>query len=94
MKNGNTHISSNFSHAVVLIILLVLTTLSVAITGIHLGAFTVAGALLIASVKAGTVLLYFMHIKFESFFLKLMVAGVFVLFILVIVITFIDYLLR
>ncbi len=94
MKEHQSHISEFRSHAVVLIILLVLTTLSVAITGIHLGALTVAGALLIASVKAAIVILFFMHIKFESLFLKLMIAGVFILFALVIGITFIDYLLR
>jgi cytochrome c oxidase subunit 4 len=94
MKDGNTHISSYFSLAVVLVILLILTTLSVTITGIHLGAFTVAGALLIASVKAATVITYYMHMKFESLFMKLMIIGVFALFALVIGITFIDYLLR
>jgi hypothetical protein len=35
-----------------------------------------------------------MHIRFESLFLKMMILGVFVLFALVIIITFIDYLFR
>jgi cytochrome c oxidase subunit 4 len=94
MNEGNQHISSYFSLAVVLVILLFLTALSVAITGVHMGAFTVAGALLIASIKAFTVLSYYMHLKFESLFLRLMIAGVFFIFALVIIITFIDYLLR
>jgi cytochrome c oxidase subunit 4 len=94
MKQGEIHISSYFSHAVVLIILLTLTTISVSVTGWHLGALTVAVALIIASFKAGTVITYFMHLKFESLFLKLLVMGVFVLYALVIIITFIDYLLR
>lgn len=94
MKQGEIHISSYFSLAVVLVILLLLTTISVLVTGWHLGALTVAVALIIACVKAGTVITYFMHMKFESLFLKLLVTGVFVLFALVIVITFIDYLLR
>jgi len=94
MKQGEIHISSYFSHAVVLIILLTLTTISVSVTGWHLGALTVAVALIIASFKAGTVITYFMHLKFESLFLKLLITGVFVLYALVIIITFIDYLLR
>ncbi len=94
MKNGETHISSYTSHAVILIILLILTFVSVLVTGFHFGAFSVAVALIIASVKVGTVLTYFMHLKFENLFLRLMVAGVFVLFALVIIITFIDYYLR
>lgn len=94
MKHDETHISSYTSLAVVLIILLILTTVSVLITGWHLGAFTAATALLIASVKVWTVINYFMHLKFENLFLKLLVSGVFALFGLVIIITFIDYLLR
>jgi hypothetical protein len=35
-----------------------------------------------------------MHMKFESLFMKLMVSGVFVLFALVVIITFIDYYFR
>jgi len=94
MTQEEVHISSYFSHAVVLVLLLTLTTISVLVTGWHLGALTVAVALVIASIKAGTVITYFMHMKFESLFLKLMVAGVFLLYALVIIITFIDYLLR
>ena len=94
MKQDEVHISSYLSLGTVLTVLLLLTAVSVLITGWHLGPFTVAAALLIACVKAATVIIHFMHMKFESLLLKLMVSGVFLLFALVIVITFIDYLLR
>jgi len=94
MKQGEVHISSYFSHGIILVILLALTTISVLVTGWHLGALTVTVALIIASVKVGTVMTYFMHLKSENLFLKLLVSGVFVLYALVIIITFIDYLLR
>ncbi|MFN8210833.1 MAG: cytochrome C oxidase subunit IV family protein [Bacteroidales bacterium] len=94
MTNEKHHISSFMSLAVVLVILLALTTLSVAVTSYHLGAFAVAVALLIASVKVTVVITQYMHMKFESLFLKLMIAGVFLIFALVIIITFIDYLYR
>jgi cytochrome c oxidase subunit 4 len=94
MKNEETHISSYSSHAIVLIVLLALTTTSVVVTGWHLGAFSVAVALLIASIKVRTVITYFMHVKFESLFLKLAIIGVFTVYALVIIITFIDYYLR
>ena len=68
MKNDDKHISSYQSLVVVLAILLALTTISVLITGFHLGAFTVAVALLIASVKVAMVLTQFMHLKFENLF--------------------------
>ena len=94
MEKQETHISSYLSLAAILALLLTLTCISVLVTGWHLGAFTVAVALIIACIKAGTVITYFMHMKFENLFLKLLVSGVFVLFALVIIITFIDYLLR
>lgn len=94
MENGEKHITPYSLLAKILAILLVLTFITIAITGIHLGPLTVAVALLIASVKVALVLIYFMHLKYESRFLQLMVSGVFLLFALVIVITFIDYLLR
>jgi len=94
MKNDEKHISSYASLTVVLAILLFLTTISVLVTGFHLGALTVAMALLIASVKVYIVLTQFMHLKFENRFLRLAVTGVFVLFALVIIITFIDYFFR
>jgi len=94
MKDEKQHISSYESLTVVLVILLILTTISVLVTGIHLGPVTVAVALLIASVKVAIVITQFMHLKFENLFLKLAVSGVFTLFALVILITFIDYFFR
>jgi len=94
MKDEKQHISSYASLIVVLVILLTLTTISVLVTGIHLGPVTVAVALVIASVKVAIVITQFMHLRFENLFLKLAVSGVFTLFALVILITFIDYFFR
>ncbi len=94
MKNHENHISSDSLNWKVLIILLILTTLSILAIKIHLGAFTVALALIIASVKVTIVLTYFMHLKFENSLLRIMVGGVFLLFAVIIAITFIDYYFR
>lgn len=94
MKNDEEHISSYSSLAVVLAILLVLTTISVLATGFHLGPFTVVLALVIACIKVTIVLTQFMHLRFENMFLRLAVTGVFVLFALVVIITFVDYYFR
>ena len=94
MKNDNNHISSYSLNWKVLLILLVLTTISVLAIKLHIGAFTVAVALIIASVKAAIVLTYFMHLKYENLLLRLLVGGVFLLFAFVILITFIDYYFR
>jgi cytochrome c oxidase subunit IV len=94
MENHDNHISSYSLNWTVLLVLLILTTISVLAIKFHFGAFTVAVALLLASIKVAIVLTYFMHLKFESLLLRLMVGGVFLLFAVVIVITFIDYYFR
>lgn len=94
MKNHDNHVSSDTLNWTVLLVLLILTTISILAIKVHLGTFTVALALLLASVKVTIVLTYFMHLKFENLLLRLMVGGVFLLFAIVIVITFIDYYFR
>ena len=74
-----------------LTILLSLTALSVGMAELHLGALSVAIALIVASVKGTTVLTFFMHLKYESLFFKIMVSGVFLLYLLVIISLFFDY---
>ena len=94
MKNNENHISSDSLNWTVLVILLILTTISILAIKFHLGAFTVALALILASIKVSIVLTYFMHLKFENALLRLMVGGVFLLFAVIIAITFIDYYFR
>ena len=94
MKNHDDHISSYMLNWTVLLVLLMLTTISILPVKIHLGAFTVALALILASIKVTIVLTYFMHLKFENLLLRLMVGGVFLLFAIVIAITFTDYYFR
>jgi len=94
MSTEKHHITTYYSHGMVLVILLSLTALSVFMAELHLGALSVFVALLVASVKGTTVLTYFMHLKYENLFFKIMVSGVFVMYLLIIVILFFDYLFR
>lgn len=94
MEKEKHHISSYYSLGVILTILLVLTAVTVWVAELHLGKISVAVALLVASVKGTIVLIYFMHLKYENLFFKLMVAGVFVIYALVIIFTFFDYVFR
>jgi cytochrome c oxidase subunit 4 len=50
--------------------------------------------MLIASVKAAIVLLYFMHLKFDEKIYRFMVTLVLAIYAVVIIITFFDYLYR
>ncbi|MDX2415727.1 MAG: cytochrome C oxidase subunit IV family protein [Bacteroidales bacterium] len=94
MEHDLHHITPYRSHATILVILLTLTMTSVLVTQIHFSTFSVGVALIIASVKVSFVLIYFMHLKHESTIIKVMVAGVFSLYAIIVAITFIDYLLR
>lgn len=94
MAENKQHIISYRVYAVVLVVLLVLTFASIGVTSIELGAFTVAAALLFAIVKSYLVLVYYMHLKYDKPYLKIMVGFVFAVFLIVLVITFLDYLYR
>jgi cytochrome c oxidase subunit 4 len=90
-KSHITHISSYKDHLTVLAFLITLTIITVAITSIELSAFNVVAALIIASIKASIVLLYFMHLKFDRKVYLLMTILVLALVASVIGITLFDY---
>jgi cytochrome c oxidase subunit 4 len=92
--SNQTHISEYRSLGKVLVTLLILTFITIFVTEFDLQAWNVTIALVIACVKVFLVITYFMHLKYESFLFKLLVGMVFLLYFLVIVITFIDYLFR
>ena len=91
MENKGSHTTEYMVLGKVLLVLLFLTFLTISVTSFHLAAFTVTIALLIAGVKSFLVLSYFMHLKYESLLLRILVGMVFVLFIIIVLITFIDY---
>ena len=94
MSDSSHHIVSYRTYGLVLILLLILTGISVAVTQIELTRWTMAVALLLASTKSFIVLAIFMHLKFDQKIFKFMVAFVFLVFAAVIVVTFLDYAFR
>lgn len=88
------HIVSYKTYLYILVALLILTGLSVAVTSVELGPLAVTVALLLASTKSALVLIYFMHLKFDNKLFAIMVGLVLFVFVVVIVITFLDYLFR
>ena len=90
-NDKNHHIVSFRTYFFILMGLLVLTFLTVAVTSIELGPLTVFTALLLASTKSFLVLTYFMHLKFDEKLFRIMVGLVILVFIIVMVITFLDY---
>ena len=71
--------------------LLVLTGLTVAVAGINIGGFTIATALIIASVKAYLVLTIFMHLRSESKVFSVFVLVALFFLIISLLLLFLDY---
>ncbi len=91
MANNVSHITEYKVLARVVLILMFLTFLTITVTSFHLGAFSVTVALLIAGVKGFMILTYFMHLKYESLLLRILVGMIFVLYAIIVLITFVDY---
>jgi len=89
------HHGSGFQvNTLVWIDLLILTLITVRIAFFDLQNLTVAVALLIATIKTYLVGTYFMHLKFESKIISIFIGLVALVFVLVMVILFSDYLFR
>lgn len=91
MEKEKHHIVPYMTYFYILCALICLTFMSIGITHINLGEYSVLGALIFSSIKSGLVLYWFMHLKFDKPFLKLMVGFVAMVFLAVIFITFLDY---
>jgi cytochrome c oxidase subunit IV len=74
--------------------LLVGTALTIVFAFINLGNFNIVAALVIAGIKAGLVITFFMHVKYSSRLTKMWVAVGFIWMFLMISITMTDYLTR
>lgn len=94
MSGDKPHIVPYRTYFVILIVLIILTLSSIEITSIELAEYTVAAALIFAVIKSYLVLTYFMHLKYDKRYIKIMVGFVFAIFLVVIIITFLDYLYR
>ena len=94
MSDTNHHIVSYRSYGLVLLLLIVLTATSVAVTQIELTKWGTPVALLLATAKTSFVLAIFMHLKFDQKIFKLMAVLIFLLLAVVIIITFLDYAFR
>ena len=94
MSNEKKHIVPYKTYFLILLGLVIFTFASVEITSIELGKYTVAGALIFSTLKTFLVLTFFMHLKYDKPYIKIMVAFVFAVFVVTIIITFLDYLYR
>lgn len=76
------------------LILLTLMTVFISVFGADLSSLTVATAMIIATVKALTVALYFMHLKYEPKIFRAWILVVMFLFVFFLFMVVIDYITR
>lgn len=88
------HIVTPFQYMLVYVTLLVGTAITVGAAFLDLKVFNPIVALAIACFKAVVVILFFMHVKFQSRLIKMTVAAGFFTFLILITMTLSDYISR
>jgi cytochrome c oxidase subunit IV len=91
MSKNSPHTATYFDYLKTGIILMVLTALNIFIAGFVHSEFISGLIILISAIQATITLIWLMHLDLDSKMMRIFVAGVFVLFIIVIIITFFDY---
>lgn len=93
-EHGSHHIVTPVTYAIIFATLLVGTAITVGAAYVDLGVFNPIVALAIACTKAVIVILFFMHVKYQSKLVKMTVAAGFFTFIVLITMTLTDYMSR
>ena len=93
-EHSDHHIVTPLVYAIVFVSLLVGTAITVVAAYIDLGIFNPVVALAIACTKAVIVILFFMHVKYQSKLVKLTVGAGFFTFLVLITMTLTDYVSR
>jgi len=93
-EHADHHILTPLNYAAVFLFLLVFTGITVGAAYIDLGVLNPIIALAIASLKAVVVILFFMHVKYQSRLIKMTVGAGFFTFAVLITMTLSDYMSR
>jgi cytochrome c oxidase subunit IV len=93
-EHAEHHIVSPFQYGLVFLTLLIGTAITVGAAYVDLGVLNPIIALGIACTKAVIVILFFMHVKYQSNLIKMTVGAGFFTFIVLITMTLCDYMSR
>lgn len=93
-EHAEHHIVSPLQYVFVYVSLLIGTLVTVGAAYVNLGVLNPVIALAIACTKAVIVILFFMHVKYQSKLIKLTVAAGFFTFLVLITMTLSDYITR
>ena len=90
MNDTDKHIVASRTFVLTWLALIALTGVTIAAARLDLGAWSMAMNLMIASTKAGLVLWFFMHLKYEKLLLKLLLLVPIATITVIILLTLID----
>ena len=95
MEQEKTHNEHEHSHGyglyvLIWIALIALTSITVTVAGVNFGSLALPVAMLIAAVKSGLVINYFMHIKFEDPIFKVFILVSGLTLLVIFILTFFD----
>jgi len=93
-EHAEHHIVTPVTYGIVFATLLIFTGLTVIAAYVDMGIFNPVVALLIATIKAVIVILFFMHVKYQSKLIKMTIGAGFFTFFGLIVMTLSDYISR
>jgi cytochrome c oxidase subunit 4 len=93
-EHAEHHIVTPRTYIIVFVTLLTFTAITVAAAFVNLGIFNPIVALAIACTKAVIVILFFMHVFFQSKLIKMTVGAGFFTFLVLITMTLSDYISR
>jgi len=88
------HVVSWRVYLTIFVLLAILTTLSVVVTGFDFGPLNLIVALAVAGTKSALVLLYFMHARYSSRLTGLVIAAALAFLVILVFLTAIDYVSR
>jgi cytochrome c oxidase subunit 4 len=93
-EHAEHHIVGPKTYAIIFVTLLTFTGITVAAAFVNLGILNPIVALAIASTKAVIVILFFMHVFYQSKLIKLTVISGFLTFLILVTMTLSDYMSR
>jgi len=93
-EHAEHHIVTPFQYLLVWITLICFTILTILAADVDMGVFNPIVALAIASTKMVIVLLFFMHVKYQTNLIKMTVGAGFFTFLVLITMTLSDYISR
>jgi cytochrome c oxidase subunit 4 len=91
MSEDKNHITEYSTYAKVLVALLFLTAINITIATYSHSAWVAGFIVLIATIQAAIALNWFMHLKWDNKLIRALVIGLFLLYAVVILVTFLDY---